>query len=186
MVITATAQMTAQQFEEIIRSPDYAEKRLELVKGALIVMSPASVLHGIIAGELLYHIRHYVGQNKLGRVTAAETGYILSEHTVRAPDVGFIAAGRIPPEGLPDTGFTPFAPDLAVEVVSPGNTAAEIHRKVLDFLDAGTKLVWVVYPDTQSVEAHTPTGARTFRQNDTLDGGDVIPEFALPVADIFA
>jgi Uma2 family endonuclease len=121
-------------------------------------------------------------------VTAAETGYVLhrsddGKDTVRAPDVGFVSKARLP-AGLPK-GYIPFAPDLAVEVVSPNDKAAEIQTKIGEYLRYGVRLIWVLYPDNQSIVVHTKEGARTLTVDDTLDGGDVLPGFSLPVRDLF-
>ncbi len=180
---------TADDFWEISHSPENQDKRLELVEGVIYEMSPAGGKHGEIAMEIGMFIRLYVKEHRLGRVTAAETGYILFKNpdgkdTVRAPDVGFVAMERAP-DGLPK-GYVPFAPDLAVEVISPGNTAGDIHNKMLELLRAGTRIVWIIYPDSQTVVVHTPEGAKTLEINDTLDGGDVLPGFTLPVKDVFA
>lgn len=157
--------------------------RYELVEGMLIEMSPTGWLHGEVAGEIFGLLREFVKKHKLGRVTAAETGFTLAPNTVRAPDVGFIAAARVP-EKLP-VKFVPFAPELAVEVVSPSDKAADIHDKVLDYLHAGTRLVWVLYPSSKSVAVHTPNGSSLLDGNETLDGSDVLPGFSINVAQIF-
>jgi Uma2 family endonuclease len=160
-------------------------RRVELVKGVIREMSPAGGGHGEIAFKIGMKIGQFVEKHRLGRMTAAETGFILSTNpdTVRAPDVGFISKARAP-EPLP-SGFVPLAPDLAVEVVSPNDTASDIHARVIDFLQAGTVLVWVVYPDSKTVVVHTTDGAQTLTAQDTLDGAEVLPGFKVKVADLF-
>lgn len=179
---------TANDLLTLAHAPEYDEMRLELSDGELIIMAPASAKHGICAMRLGRYLDVFVEENQLGYVTAAETGYVLHKNpngrdTLRAPDVGFIAAARVG-EGLPD-GFVPFAPDLAVEVMSPHDTAEEIHKKVREYIRFGTRLVWVVYPETRTVVVHTANEARTLDENDALDGGDVLPSFTLPVKNIF-
>ena len=159
-------------------------KRFELVQGVLIEMSPVGGLHGIIALKigslLLAHVEH----NRLGVVTV-ETGYILENapQTVRAPDVGFVRHERMPQPFGPR--YIPIAPDLAVEVVSPGDAASEVEAKVLDYLRAGVALVWVIYPDTHTVMAHTAGDVQRRGPGDTLDGGAVLPGFTVSVSAIF-
>lgn len=162
--------------------------RYELVRGELREMSPTGWLHGQIAGEILGLLRDYLKANPIGRLTAAETGYVLAHDeadTVRAPDVGFIRSERIP-ETLPESGYVPFAPDLAVEVVSPGNTIAEIDEKVGDYLRGGTLLVWVAFPGTKTIHVHTSEGTHALDIRDSLTGGDVLPRFEVPVSEIFS
>jgi Uma2 family endonuclease len=161
-------------------------KRLELVKGVPTEMSPTGEAHMIIAAWLTYLLFGYVESHDLGIVTASEGGFILSADptTVRAPDVGFVAKGRLT-EPTTERYF-PGPPDLAVEIVSPNDRADEIHNKVMDFLSAGTRLVWVVYPSSKTVAVYPPDSAgHIFTAEDTLDGGSVLPGFSLPVREIF-
>jgi len=166
------------------REPD---KRFELVYGELREMSPTSGIHSDIAAELIMRVRIFAKQNKLGHVTSSEGGYRLKKNEdrkdlVRAPDLGFVSIDHL--EKLPDT-YIPLAPDFAVEVVSANDYASEIQEKVDDFLNFGTQIVWVVYPRTKTVMVHTHDGTYRFTENDTLDGGNVLPGFSLKVADIF-
>ncbi len=135
--------------DELLRLSTAGDRRYELVKGELYEMPPAGASHGDIAMEIGSRLRVYVKANQLGRVFAAETGFVLrlDPDTVRAPDASFVAEDRLPPGDLP-TGFLEFAPDLAVEVVSPGDRPGEVREKVEDWLRAGTRLVWVVHPST--------------------------------------
>ena len=163
-------------------------KRTELVGGGLVVMAPAGGRHGQVAHTLALFIGVHVRNRSLGRVFAAETGFVLRRDpdTVRAPDVAFVARGRLGVEETP-AGFLELAPDLAVEVVSPGDSTAAIRDKVRDWLDAGTRLVWVVRPRTRSVDVHRPgRPAETLRDGDVLEGGSVLGDFAVPVRDLFA
>jgi Uma2 family endonuclease len=121
-------------------------------------------------------IANHVDALDLGDVNAAETGYILSANPpiVRAPDVSFISkVRRTPLTG----GYYPIAPDLAVDVVSPGDTASDVQERVDDFLRAGTQLVWVAYPRSRTINAHTASGSQTLHADDILNGGDVLPGF---------
>ena len=129
----------------------------------------------------------HVRTERLGRVLAAETGFRISRNpdTVRAPDISFVARDRIPAGGPPE-GYWDLAPDLAVEVVSPNDTAAEVQSKVQMWLEAGTRLAWVVYPGTRSSVVHKSLReSSTFVATDVLDGGEVVPGFGYPVAEVF-
>lgn len=181
--------ISAEAFWEIIHLPENEGRKLELVEGVVIEMAGGgSGKHGEVAGNAFGLIWNFVREHNLGRVTAAETCYTLHKNPhgkdiVRCPDVGFVRRERAP-QPLP-AGFVPFAPDLAVEVVSPGNEASAMHNKVLDYLRYGTTLIWIIYPDSQTLVVHTASGARTLMPEDTLDGADVLPGFTLPVSAIF-
>jgi Uma2 family endonuclease len=179
---------TADEFWEIAHLPENSEKRLELTNGAIIEMAPAGGEHGSIAANFLIEIGNYVKRNHLGKVTAAETGYVLLQDengrdTVRAPDVGYIAKERAP-EHLPKK-FIRIVPDLVVEVVSPNDSADDIQDKLNDYRRAGVRLILFAYPSSQTLNVHTPGENRTLGVDDTLDGGDVLPGFTLPVREIF-
>lgn len=119
---------------------------------------------------------------------AAETGFRLSSDpdTVRAPDVAFVSRARV--EAIGDIeGFWPEAPDLAVEVISPGDSYSDVEEKVFGWLDAGTKMVVVINPRQRSATVYkSPTDIAALAEADVLDGGDVVPGFELAVREIFA
>jgi len=180
---------TAKEFWELSNLPENENKRLELSEGELIEMPPAGGKHGGIVFQIGLPIGQHVREHKLGYVTAAETGYVLhvnpdGKDTVRAADLGFVAASRLP-DGLPG-GHIPFAPDFAVEVVSPSDRADQIEKKVTEYLQYGTRLLWIVYPATKTVVVYTSTSMRRFESGETLDGADVLPGLTLPVNDISA
>ena len=163
-------------------------KRTELVRGDLVVMAPAGGRHGHIAHRLSLFIGNHVLEQNLGQVFAAETGFLIRRDpdTVRAPDVAFVAAGRLSDGELPP-GFLELPPDLAVEVVSPSDSSAAVRDKVRDWLEAGTPLVWVVYPDSRSVTVHRQGGQpQQLSETDSLSGAPALPDFAVPVRDLFA
>jgi Uma2 family endonuclease len=162
------------------------DQRLELVKGIPVEVSPTGEVHMILAAWLTYLLTAHVEAHGLGVVTVSEGGFRLAADpdTVRAPDVGFIAQARL----TQPTGerYFPGAPDLAVEIVSPGDSASDMHDKVVDYLHAGTRLVWVVYPRSKTVAVYTSGAEGQIVDPDgTLDGGDVLPGLSLPVRDIF-
>lgn len=181
-----TIQRTLLTADELLRLPDDGSRK-ELVEGELRTMAPAGYEHGIVAGNVLLRVGNHVQANRLGDVVAAETGFRIGRDpdTVRAPDVGFVAAGRFPGGRLPAT-FPDLAPDFLVEVVSPTDTAHEIEEKVRDWLRAGVRLLWVVYPSTRSVTVYrSMTDVRVLKEQDSLDGADVLPGFSCRVSDLF-
>jgi Uma2 family endonuclease len=160
--------------------------RYELVKGVLVEMTPPGYEHGKYANRLNYLITHHVMQNDLGEVVAAETGFRLSRNpdTVRAPDVAFISKARRP--ATPPTGYADFAPDLVAEVVSPNDDPDEIQSKVTDWLNAGVRLVLVVYPRSRQVAVYRSLREVTvLTETDALTAPDVLPGFSCPVSDLF-
>lgn len=171
---------------DLLRLPDDGN-RYELVEGELRMMTPASPRHGRIAMRIGSLIEQHARKHNLGVAYAAETGFKLRENpdTVRAADVAFLARRRLPAEGEPE-GFWAIAPDLVVEVVSASDTASGVQSKVADWLRAGCRLVWVVYPDTQSVtEYRSLAEVRVLTADQELQGGDVLPGFTCGVAEIF-
>lgn len=158
----------------------------ELVRGELIEMTPPGGMHGEIALRFGRYLQAHAEDHRLGRVMV-ESGYWLERNpdTVRGPDVSFLAADRVPPEGLPE-GFFPGPPDLAVEVVSPGDSDVEVQDKVMNYLASGTRLVWIVRPRQRTVTIYHPDGsARILRETETLEGEEVVPGFAMPLRDLF-
>jgi len=160
--------------------------RSELVRGELIMMSPAGSRHGAVLARLTGRIVSFVDEHRLGTVFGAETGFQIQHDpdTVRAPDVAFVRASRMPAD-LPG-GFFPGPPDLAVEVVSPSDRASEVLAKVQDWLEAGSAAVWVVDPHTRRVSVYRSGEVVVLKESDALAGGDLLPGFSLPVAEIFA
>jgi Uma2 family endonuclease len=160
--------------------------RRELVCGEVVETMPPGGRHGAIAASMATLLRIWTQQNAGGYV-GVEAGYLLTHDpdTVRGPDVSFVRADRIPASGIPEA-FWNLSPDLAVEVVSPNETAEDVRAKVLDFLSAGTPLVWTIYPRTEEVIVHTPDGlARTYGPNDTIEFPDLLSQFTCHVAELF-
>lgn len=161
--------------------------RYELVKGELKKMSPAGFEHGVVGMNIGMLLARHVKANNLGVVCLAETGFKIASNpdTVLAPDVSFVRRERIPQSGRL-TAFYPSAPDLAVEVVCPGDTKKEVAGKVEDWLAAGSGALWVVNPKQRTVTIHRPQGeALTFSETDELDGQDVVDGFRCRVSEIF-
>lgn len=151
-------------------------------------MSPAGSEHGDIALAIGSRIRVFADENNLGCAYAAETGFVLSRDpdTVRAPDVGFVTSTRLMAQQN-SSKFFEGAPDLAVEVLSPSNTHVETMDKVADYLNAGTRLVWIVNPVRKSVTVYDAAqqDPQILQSTDMLDGGDVLPGFTLLISKIF-
>jgi len=161
------------------------DKRVELVRGQLVVREPPGGRHGRIAMNLGVELANHVRARELGVVYAAETGFTLARHpdTVRAPDVAFIRRERLPtPEPI---GFPDLAPDLVVEVLSPGDRPGELLAKIADWLSAGARLVWVIDPERRLARVYRQDGTESIVTGDqALDGEDVVPGFAQPVTAI--
>lgn len=174
--------MTAEEFWCLPKNG----KHRELVGGGVVETMPPGGLHGIVALTLGALLRAWKG-NGPGGFVGVESGFILRRDpdVVRGPDVFCVRADRIPAHGVPEA-FWEIAPDLAVEVVSPGETAEEVREKVRDYLGAGTPLVWEVYPRTREVVVHTRDGlARTYGGGDSLEGFEALPGFSCTVAELF-
>lgn len=178
-----TATMSA---EELLALPPDGF-RYELIRGQLRQMTPSGYGHGVIVGNLTTPLGEHVRAHRLGHVCGAETGFRIARtpDTVRAPDIAFIRRDRQGEEPLPE-GFFEGPPDLAVEVLSPSDTAFDVDEKIAEWLRAGCAMAWVVNGRRRSVSVHRPGGlVSVLTETDTLDGGDVLPGFRLPVARIF-
>lgn len=178
---TAQTVITA---EELAQMPE--DVRYELVQGELTAMAPVGGEHGGFVINLGTLLRIWVQQG-VGGYVGTEAGFILARNpdTVRAPDVCYVHPNRIPSTGIP-RGYWAIPPDLAVEVVSPSESADDVYAKVHDYLAAGTPLVWVLYPSRRVVIAYTPDGlARTFHVGDELRNDAVLSGFRCKVAEVF-
>lgn len=171
--------------EQLLDLPDDG-MRHELVEGTLRTMTPAGGEHGRIGARLLIRVGVFVESRRLGEVFTAETGFWLGRDpdTVRAPDLAFVRADRVPDARVP--GFVPLAPDLVAEVVSPNDRAVEVAGKALSWLDAGVRLVWVVDPANQTVTVYRPDGVSVLRGGDALHGEDVLPGFDLALTELWS
>ena len=157
----------------------------ELVDRTLVEKAMGK-LESLLAGAIIAFLRDFVVPRRLGIITAPDGMMRLAPGLFRAPDVSFIAWNRIPNGPLTEKSLTEVIPDLAVEVLSPSNTKAEMARKRAEYFAAGVRLVWEVDPRTRDVAVFTtPEQATILDASMTLDGGDVLPGFALPLADLF-
>jgi Uma2 family endonuclease len=181
---TESALITA---EQLLQMPDDGF-RYELVRGELIKMTPGGGEHGYLVLEVGAELRNHVKANRLGRAFGAETGFRLASDpdTVRAADAAFVRRERAEEVGRVTT-YWPGAPDLAVEVISPGDTYSEVEEKVLEWLDAGTRMVIVLDPRKRTATVYrSRNDIRVLTEDNVLDGADVVPGWRLRVGEIFA
>jgi Uma2 family endonuclease len=154
------------------------DKQVELIRGRLVVREPPSTHHGAVAGNLAFELGAFVRRAEVGQVFPQDTGFKIETDpdTVRGPDVAFVARERL--DRIPTEGYAELAPDLVVEVLSPGDRAGEVLARVGDFLAAGTRLVWVVDPRRREARVFRPDGSVVvIDEEGALDGEDVLPGF---------
>jgi Uma2 family endonuclease len=164
---------------------DLPGKRTELVRGRLLVSEPPGYWHGRVTADLFVAVANFAKAHNLGRVLASETGFKLRHDpdTVRAADVSFVARDRLPDP--PPLGYAEMAPDLAVEVLSPSDRPGRVLAKVGDWLEAGSRLVWVVDPLRREARVYRADGSESLVMHDgVLDGEGVLPGFSCPLASI--
>jgi Uma2 family endonuclease len=179
---SSAERLTIAEFEQLPEENEYLQ---ELVRGFVVREPRPAYGHGRLQVRVASLLDRFVRSHNLG-VILVETGFVLATEppTVRGPDVSFIATERLPMD--PQVVFPAQPPDLAVEILSPSNTASDIHEKVLDYLAAGVRLIWVVDPRTRSVAVHSGEAPTTIaREGEFLDGRDVVPGLTLEVADLF-
>jgi Uma2 family endonuclease len=179
--------------EDLLAMP--VGKGYELVDGKLVERHRAlvsdeeqrmGVLGDLVAGRLYVLLEPFCDTHRLGWVLMLQSGgFRYAPRQLRKPDVAFVRFGRFPNEQVP-SGDAVLAPDLAVEVVSPNDLHDEVERKIEDHLRAGVRLVWVISPPNRTVRVHRADGSGVSRrENDELDGEDVVPGFRCPVRDLF-
>ncbi len=161
--------------------------RHELIRGELLTMSPAARPHGRYLAELTRHIGNYLADQPIAEIYAGDTGYILSRDPdlLLAPDLSVIRLENLPDEP-PETGFEDLVPDLVAEVLSPSERMGRVNYKIWEYLNSGVQLVWLIDPSQKNVTIHAPNRQmQVIGIDDTLDGGEVLPEFRLPLAELF-
>jgi Uma2 family endonuclease len=173
--------MTAEQLLEV----NISGKQVELVRGRVVVKEPPGYRHGDVTARLAFELMQYVRAQDLGQVVVGDPGFTLEKNpdTVRGPDIAFVQRARVP-DPLP-TAFAEFAPDLVAEVLSPHDRPGEILAKVGDWLDAGTRLVWVIDPERRVARVYRADGTEALLdETDALRGEDVLPGFTCAVVAI--
>ena len=154
----------------------------EYVKGELVAMPPATMIHGEISINIIRYLDAYVHEHQLGRLYTAETTFQLDDRVVK-PDIAFVSTDRLPENR---EKASPVPPDLAVEVVSPSDKHYDVPEKALAYLKAGTRLVWVIEPGAKTVMVYrSETDFSLLKSEDTLTGENVVPGFACPAAQLF-
>ena len=178
----ATRLVTLAEFAALPKHPRY-----ELVKGKLVEQMSASAEHEESAVLVSHYIVAHVLANRLGKVYGSNRGFVTgpdSPATSRLPDVSFVSNARLNRAELHGMLYDG-APDLAIEILSPGNSAAYMARKVAEYLAAGSKAVWVIDLARRTLTVHIPDAApQTLTERDSIDGGDYLPGFACAVADL--
>jgi Uma2 family endonuclease len=166
--------MTADELERV----NIPGKRTELVRGILLVREPPGFRHGEVVARIGSALLHHADTHHLGTVVAGDAGFILARgpDTVRGPDVAFVRRDRLP--NPTPTGFAELAPDLAVEVLSPGDRPGDVLARVADLLTAGSSLVWVIDPARRVARIYRQDGTEsTIGAEGALDGEAVLPGF---------
>ena len=161
--------------------------RGELIRGELHETTSTGINHGRTVTKTVIRMGSFIEPRQLGTLVGSDTGIWLERDpdTVREPDIAYISAEKMSLDAdIP--GYSEVVPDLVVEVRSPNNSLREVREKALMWLDFGVRLAWVAHPDTRSVDVYSADDqALTLTEDDTLDGGGVLPGFACPVRDIF-
>jgi Uma2 family endonuclease len=178
---------TLEDLREIENRPENADKTFELINGEIYEMTGASPLHNFIVAQFVFFLMSFVRPKDLGYVFGDATSYTLSNGDELIPDASFVSKARVLVP-FPDKFI--FAPDLAIEVMSPSNRGRELLDKAESYLQSGTRLVWIAYPENRVVDVcHLgEDGELKIRKvdiNGMLDGEDVLPGFTLVVKDIF-
>ncbi|MBW4526085.1 MAG: Uma2 family endonuclease [Phormidium tanganyikae FI6-MK23] len=183
--MTISAQPKIWTDEEFMALPDNGD-RYELINGQIKVLDSAGMEHSYISALVGCSIGRYSFNRKLGVVCDSSTAFKMSSGNQRSPDVSFVAKDRL--KGLKQLpkGFFDGAPDLAVEVISPSNTFEEIHQKSVEYFESGSRLVWVINPDEESIVIYRGTTPdRLLKRTDFLEGEEVVDGFRLAIAELF-
>jgi Uma2 family endonuclease len=171
--------------DDVLLRPNGEKRLFELVDGVL-VEKPMGFYEAVLAAILLRLLSEYLDEHDLGVVSGADATMRLAPGLVRLPDVAFISWQRFPNQRLPSEPVPGVAPDLAVEVLSQGNTEAEMERKLREYFAAGVRLVWYLDPETRTVRVYnSPAEVTKLGEEETLEGGEVLPGFRLPIREWF-
>jgi Uma2 family endonuclease len=176
--------LTADEFAHLPQPEDGSQQ--ELVRGVVITMPPPSFYHGLCCNEIGYRLNKHVRDLKLGHITTNDSGVILERDpdTVRGPDLAFWSRERMPTP--PTKGYSAIPPDLVVEVLSPSDVYARVEPKVLQYLRAGVRMVWILVPEDRSIFVRrTGHQGALLSNGEMLTGEDVLPGFSCPVSELF-
>lgn len=172
--------------QDMIRMVERDKRFVELLDGTL-VEKPIGNYESLIAALISHAILSFVLPRKLGAVAGEQSMVRMSVGRVRMPDVTYTSFARCPGGKVPRDAIIGISPDLAVEVLSESNTRLEIQQKLTELFSSGTRLAWIVDPEAKTVEVYVQPAApqRVLRENESLDGGEVLPGFTLSLAEIF-
>lgn len=178
--------MTLDEFIEFVAGQDNG-LTYELHQGEVIEVSPSKAKQTFVAARVARILDAFVDEHSLGFVATSDGGFKVTPADFYVPDAAYYSRHRL--LQVPDDDFLPVAPDLAVEVVSDSDKYS-VHRKALRYIELGVRLVWVIYPKGRSVDVYEPAeggGAtvRTYRFDQMLSGGDVLPGLSVPVKSLF-
>lgn len=169
--------ITAEAFLPIFEAND---GWCELVEGEVAAVSPGSFPHNHVRDKLLHLMMTFLDNHNVG-TAVSEQPFKLSTDTVRFPDIAFVASGR----DLVSSAFPEGAPDLAIEVISPSNTAREMHQKISQYFAAGCKRVWVVHPEEREIYIYGLTGVVRRKGEDALEEPELLPGFSVKASSLF-
>ncbi|MBI3853690.1 MAG: Uma2 family endonuclease [Verrucomicrobia bacterium] len=160
----------------------------EVVNGELVMSPKNNWYHGRICTRLIIAIGNFAEKHRLGAVLDSSTGFWMFNRNCRAPDVSFVPKSRMETLGFKpsERRFFPGAPDLAVEILSPNNTRAEIDARLKDFFASGTQIAWIIDPESETAEVcHAPTQRKLVGSGALLEGEHLLPGFQFPIAKLF-
>ena len=184
--ITAQPKPKLLTAEDLLRLDSKGVKG-ELIRGEFSETVSAGGEHGEVAFNFIGELWNFVKPRRLGRILGTNVGVILERDpdTVREPDVMFISAERMPLT-VRARGYCEILPDIAVEIISHNDSIAEVDDKARMWHSCGVPLVWAAYPETRTIDVHRADGSiTTLYEDDILDGGEILPGFAVPVSDVF-
>ncbi len=174
--------LTLDEYHAFIDRPENQDRIFELIDGEIVEKMP-SFTPSRIAGRISHRFNAYLDDHDIGYVTGEAGGYIMPDGGVFNPDVGFILKARLPEEPAREA---PVPPDLAVEVKSPSDRKRAMRHKAERYLEAGTRMVWLIFPEEQIVEVYVPDDdVKVVGLDGVLDGGEVLPGFSLTVREMF-
>ena len=172
--------------EDVLKAEGHTGRICELIDGVLVEKA-MGYLESLLAGAIVEALRKFVRQRNLGIVLTPDGTLRILPGQVRVPDACFVAWDRFPGGTLPKVAIPAVAPDLAVEILSEGNTPGEMERKLRDYFAAGVRLVWYIDPRSRTARAYTAPGVcEELAEQGILSGRDVLPGFELSLAGLFA
>lgn len=172
--------------DDLIHANDHTKPLCELIDNTLVEKA-VGFQASVVAATITALLRNFVALHRLGIVSGADGMFRLLASSVRGPDVAFLSRERFPGGQFPQEAYPSLAPDLAIEVLSPSNTKAEMMRKRIEYFHSGVHLVWIVDCRSRSVAVYTsPVGVTVLDEEATINGGDVLPGFECVVGEFFS